>query len=232
MKASRLFLIGFFFSFILLATPAFADSIELVGATGPVVGGVYVAPYQLQDSAILGGATINVICDDFSDDVVPNETWSAQVETFSASGVLGSGALFGALPNSQTLYDDAVYIYSEFLNGSADAGGANYAIWGLFDPSLVGSTAYASTDAAALLAGVTQSELNNFNFASYELITPTGLGSTGTRPQEYIYQATSAPEPSSLLLLSCGIIGLGLMKRKVFHNLSPTLGKANPILNR
>jgi hypothetical protein len=215
MKVSKLFLTALFMGSIALATTASADDITFVGATGSVVGGVYVAPYQLQDSAILGGATINVICDDFSDDVVPGETWIAQTETFSSNGTPSSGALFAALPNSTSLYDDAVYLYSESLNGSADSAGANYAIWGLFDPSVVTGGAYASTDAASLLAAITPADLSSFDFSQYELITPTGVGSTGVRPQEYIYQT---PEPSSLLLLSSGLIGLCFMKRKAFQS--------------
>jgi len=87
---------------------------------------------------------------------------------------------------------------------------------------VVGGSAYASTDASTLLAAITQSELNHFDFSPYDIITPVGNGSTGTRPQEFIYQngPVPSPEPSSLLMLSSALIGLAFMKRKVFCNQS------------
>ena len=215
MTAKTLFSAVLLTTLISLATPAFADNVEFIGATGAVVGNVYVAPYQLQDSGIQGGATINVACDDFSDDVVSGETWSATTETFDSSGVLSPGAMFAGSPDSQTNYDTAVYLYSDYLNGTADAAGMNYAIWGIFDPSVVGGAGYESTDAAALLAGVTLADLTGFNnYSSFGLIIPTSLGSTDGEPQEYIY---STPEPSSLLLLSSGLISLAFVKRKVLQ---------------
>ena len=95
MKTSTFFLTALFVGLFSLATPAFADNVELIGATGPVVNGVYVAPYQIEDSAIQGGATINVICDDFSDDVVAGETWNGSIETFGSDGTVGPGAPAG-----------------------------------------------------------------------------------------------------------------------------------------
>ena len=217
MKVPKLFASALFVSSILLGSSAFADTVTFIGATGPSVGGVIVAPYQIQDSAILGGATIDVICDDYVDHVSSGDTWTGQLETFSISGILSPGALFGS--SNTTLYDEAVYLYSEFLNGSADAGGANYAIWGLFDPSLTSNPSYTGTDAAALLSAITPSELSSFDYSPYDVITPTSLGSTGEPPQEFIYKdAAPTPEPSSLLLLSSGLVGLGFMKRKVFQS--------------
>ena len=63
----------------------------------------------------MGGATINVICDAYANEVVPGETWNAQIETFNSNGTLNGTALFSTMTGSQTLYDDAVYLYSELL---------------------------------------------------------------------------------------------------------------------
>src|ERR1700735_641120 len=214
MRLSKLFLAALFIGFISFATPAFADSVKLIGTTGNVVGNVYVAPYQLQDSSIQGGATINVVCDDYYNDVIPGETWTATTEMFSSNGSI-SGALFSGMPNSKTSYDTAIYLYAEYLSGKADAAGMNYGIWGIFDPSVVNTSAYKSTDAATLLSAVTTLDLTSFQYYSYYgLITPTGVGSTGTEPQEYIFPT---PEPSALLLLASGVFALAFLKRKSFQ---------------
>jgi hypothetical protein len=204
-------MIGLLSIMLVTPSPAAADNVTFVGATGPIVGDVYTAPYQLQVSTILGGATINTICDDFGNEVLSGETWTAQVETFSASGVLSPGAMFAGFANSTTLYDEAAYLYSNFLNGSADVAGTNYAIWGLFDSSVTSTSAYSSTDAASLLSMITSSDLAGFNYSPYEVITPVGNGSIGTLPQEYIYaNAVSTPEPGTLPLALSGIGLLGL----------------------
>jgi PEP-CTERM motif len=214
MRLSKVFLAALFIGSIAFAAPAFADSVKLIGTSGSVVGGVYVAPYQLQDSSIQGGATINVVCDDYYNDVVPGETWKATTEMFSSNGSI-SGALFSGQPNSKTSYDTAIYLYAEYLSGKADAAGMNYAIWGIFDPSVVNTSAYKSTDAATLLSAVTTLDLTSFQYySSYGLITPTGLGSIGTEPQEYIF---TTPEPSALLLLASGLFALAFLKRKSFQ---------------
>jgi hypothetical protein len=215
MRLSKLFLAVLFIGSISLAAPAFADNVTLIGANGSVVGGVYVAPYQLQDSSIQGGATINVVCDDYYNDVIPGETWTATTEMFNSNGSISSGAMFSGQANSKTEYDTAIYLYAEYLSGTADAAGMNYAIWGIFDPSVVNTSAYKSTDAGTLLAGVTLSDLTSFQYySSYGLITPSGVGSTGTEPQEYIF---TTPEPSALLLLASGLFALAFLKRKSFQ---------------
>jgi hypothetical protein len=212
---------------LLIPTGARADTVTFLGTTGGSVGGFQIAPYQLKDTAILGGATLNVICDDFGDEVVANETWTGAIETFSAAGVLSPGAMFASLPNSNALYQVAVVLYSNNLNGWTSPAGTSYAIWGLFDPSVISSAAYAATDAAAVLAIVTPTELANFDWTgattghAYEVITPTSLGSTGSTPQEYIYQdnlPSPTPEPGTLVLFGSGLLGIvGIVRRKLVN---------------
>jgi len=138
-----------------LPSAAKADSwtVTITGTGGNAVGGVYVVPYYL--TVVDGSQTsyISAICDDYIDEVKPPETWTGSIETFDASGnVIGGAGLFqGSVGNAG--YDEAAWLYGQYLSKGTDPGGYNYAIWALFDPSIKtsgnpGNSGYASTDAA------------------------------------------------------------------------------------
>jgi hypothetical protein len=188
-----------------------------------VVGGVYVAPYQL---SINGGASINAICDDFADHVSTGEVWNATIVSFPLNGNF-TGGLFGSNP---MLYDEAIYLYSQFLFHGANAGAINYAIWELFDNSIsvsgnTGNSGFVSSGAAAWVTNAntwyTGGGASTFNFGGYQVITPTSWGCNAqgqsctnlpaNRPQEYI---TQTPEPASLMLFGSGLIGIAAIVRR------------------
>jgi hypothetical protein len=225
------FVLGIILS-ICFTAPAFADNVTLVSA-GPATstsGSVYIYPYVITDTTSGGGNALGgpspftVICDSFGNEITVNETWQANTVTFNANGTLSGGAgIFGSSVSQVLLYDEAVILYSELLSGTdhlATADATQFAIWGLFDPSVKTSSDYTSSGAAALLAAYTGTA--GFNFTGYDLIVPiagTQSGNLGTA-QEFIYQDTalvsSTPEPGSLVLFGSGLLGLaGFFRRKM-----------------
>jgi hypothetical protein len=194
------------------ALPAAASPvhIKLTGVGGASQGGVYVAPYYL---SINHGTPVAVICDDFSHEVTIDETWYATIHTFSNL----SGTRFGAGDKQE--YEEAAWLYTKFLSDPSQAGNINFALWALFTPSAKTSGGYTMGAKTWYNDAITwyKDGASGVDFADFKIITPTNLWGSNS-PQEYLYycpgSSSPTPEPSSLLLLGTGLIGLGSFARK------------------
>lgn len=220
-----------------LAPLAFADgpvNLTLINGGPYTMDGVYVGPYNFTEN----NQPVQLICDDFKDDVYAGESWTANVTSFSsmnnnASGLMfagqssGSMSLLGVAGNSVQGYEAMAYLAGQMLSLSGNPQNATqvgylaYAIWAIFEganvKSYLGNSGIWST-VEALAAGALQyvenpgNHVTTASFAGWELVTP--VCNPGVQcPQEYL-QFIGVPEGGSALLylLLAGVSCFGAMR--------------------
>ena len=184
---------------LFVSVQAHADSLTLTGVgpgntfNGPG-GEVYAYPYVF---TLNGQANVDMMCDDYADEIYIGENWQANLQTASqaaASNYMGVGG------NVLGDYNEAAWLYTQ-LNGSNDVA-INAAIWSIFDPSVtpdLNSQENGLLTAAAGYSGVTT--------AGVEFETPIlGTQTTGDgRPQQFI---VATPESPTSLMLGADLLGM------------------------
>ena len=221
------------------ATGAFANVFTLTGVTpsGANMGGVYTSPYVATISGV--GSGINVICDDYQDEVWLNESWNVTATNLTQLPLLGSSSPVlwdTSAPAIQRVTDylTAAILAEELLSinsSTQQAEDLSFAIWDVFTPGASTGLADASLINADLTAAEAQAALDITNaggnlatalspFSNVTIYTADPKSGAAviscpngagncTAPQEFI--SVSMAEPASPALLGFDLLGVGAL---------------------
>jgi hypothetical protein len=171
-------------------------------------------PYGL---LINGGPQINMICDDFYDEIGSGQSWTANANTYASIG----NTLFGTQPGAATEYKEALTLaYALLFNTQGTAGSytnnmIQFAIWYIFDPSAV-TAKVNGTDLGVIQGWVAWALANpTSTLANWIIWTPTnsqGQSCTaGSCAGQEFFQYVPEGGAAALYLLLAGVSCFGAM---------------------
>lgn len=206
MRFSKALVVGLATLALIAGVAAQADttvSMTLVGVGGAHQNGVYVAPYLFK---VNGGPIVGMMCDDFThEDHVP-ETYTALVSNITDLSQTRFFATYGL-----QAYEEAFWLYDQYLKNPSQAGNINFAVWAIFYPSLYTNATlkaqYWNNAEQAWLTAAQTTDLSHYDFSGFLVYTPLDP----TTPQEMI---TKTPEPASMVLFGSGLMALAGLVRK------------------
>jgi hypothetical protein len=209
----------------MLAVPAAASSVlELTGSGSNTYAGIPAFPYYI---TVNGGPALDMMCDDARTDISYGYSWDANAYSLTSADL--DDLKFASMGSASTVMDDyevAAYIESGVVTGTINAGDGNAAVWSIFDPSF--NTSVDQSNITAILDNAqTAVNAGNLNFSGITIYTPDPLnasqefiyGTVTTDPvtPDYLPPVSSVPEPGTCAMLGGGLLGLGLLSRRLRH---------------
>jgi hypothetical protein len=202
--------------------------------------GIYVSPYQ----ALINGSGVPtyVICDDFEDEVILNESWTTT--SYSVTGAATNGLFGNTSVPTTTQYEEAAYLSGLLIGNLSNPNPQmqdllSYSIWAVFDPGTAPTSGNSGTGVQGwidshyipgqLTYAAVQQELSvaaanasSSNYSNVTVYTPTngsenpGIG----RPQEFLVVSTpEAPATANIAVDLLALGGLLFVFRKRFATL-------------